>query len=309
MWNPHLGEKLFFGTSPPLSWFHRPLPMLSYSCSISLQQLQLLLTCQILKILWLSLNWRSRHCLVRQVPRGHCLRPCSEALLPTSNPKVHIFVVTSGPLTGEDRTKSLPRWALLLFSHSHLPNIKWKWLHSLPMPRGWVMLLRFTTSTFSTCSQTLHASVSLASTNIAYMGLQNSQGKGTKESPWGWGQWHLLFSGPASIGWGQDIDTNPFAFPRYAQMKLASPLQVRCRVSLYLSICRCYLDLSGSHQGVGIYAFKAGPTAFHKSGWTHYAAECKVQPFWAQPDCEAESRSSGMQMHYKIFSLKESILR
>lgn len=195
MWNLHLGEKLFLGTSPHLLWFHRPLPTLSYNCSISLQQLQLLLTCQILKILWLSLNWRSLHCLVRQIPRGHCLRTCSEALLPTSNPKVHIFVVTSGPLTGEDRTKSLPHWALLLFLHSHLSNIKWKWLHSLPMPRGWVMLLRFTTSTFSTRSQTL--SVSLASTNIAYMGLQNSQGKGTKESPGGWGQWHLLFSGPA----------------------------------------------------------------------------------------------------------------
>lgn len=49
MWNPHL-EKLFVGTSPYLSRFPRPLPTLGYSCSISLQQLQLLLTCQILKI-------------------------------------------------------------------------------------------------------------------------------------------------------------------------------------------------------------------------------------------------------------------
>lgn len=193
MWNPHLGEKLFFGTSPHLLWFHRPLPMLSYNCSISLQQLQLLLTCQILKILWLSLNWRSLHCLVRQIPRGHCLRACSEALHPASNPKVHIF----DPLREKTGPNHYHAELYCFFLHSHLPNIKWKWLHSLPMPRGWVMLLRFTTSTFSTCSQTLHASVSLASTNIAYMGLQNSQGKGTKESPWGWRQWHLLFSGPA----------------------------------------------------------------------------------------------------------------
>lgn len=186
MWNLHLGEKLFVGTSPHHSRFHRPLPLLSYKCSIPLQQLQLLLTCQILKILRLSLNWRSWHCLLREVPQGHRLRLCPEALLPTRNPKVHIFIDTSGPLKGEDRTKPLPHWALLLFSHSHLPNIKWKWLHSLPVPRGRVMLLRFTIITFSTCGQTLHASVSLASTNtecVAYVRLQNSQEEGIEESP------------------------------------------------------------------------------------------------------------------------------
>lgn len=113
------------------------------------------------------------------------------------------------------------------------------------------MLLRFTIITFSTCGQTLHTSISLASTNtecVAYVRLQNSQEEGIEESPWGWGWRNLLSLGPASIGWGWDIDTNPFTFPRYAQIKLASP-QLQCRVSLYPSICLCCLDLSGSQSG------------------------------------------------------------
>lgn len=144
MWNPYLGEKLYIGSFPHLSWFHRPLPTLSHNCSISLQQLQLLLTRQILKILWLSLHWKRCHCLVRQVPGGHHLRPCSETLFSTSNTKVQVSVDTSGPLKGEDGTKSLPSWGPFLFIHSNLPKIKWMWLHSLPMPRGWMMMLRFT---------------------------------------------------------------------------------------------------------------------------------------------------------------------
>lgn len=70
----------------------------------------------------------------------------------------------------EDRTKSLPSRGQFLFIHRCLPNIKWMWLHSLPMPRGWVMILRFT-----------------------------------------------------STGWGQDIDTDSFFFPRCAQNKSALP--------------------------------------------------------------------------------------
>lgn len=134
MWNPYLGEKLYIGTFPHLSWFHRPLPTLSHNCSISLRQLQLLLTCQILKILWLSLHWRRCHCLVRQVPGGHRLRPCSEALFSTSNTKVQVSADTSGPLKGEDGTKSLPSWGPFLFIHSNLPKIKWMWLHSQDSP-------------------------------------------------------------------------------------------------------------------------------------------------------------------------------
>lgn len=45
-------------------------------------------------------------CLVRQIPRGHCLRPCSKALFSTSYTKVHISVDTSGP-PKEDGIKSI----------------------------------------------------------------------------------------------------------------------------------------------------------------------------------------------------------
>lgn len=97
MWNPHLGEKLYIGTFPHLSWFHRPLPTLSHNCSISLQWLQLLLTCQILKRLWLSLNWRRCHCLVRQGPRAHWDPPLKPCFLPII-PKCTFLLILLGPV-------------------------------------------------------------------------------------------------------------------------------------------------------------------------------------------------------------------
>lgn len=193
MWNPHLGEKLYIGTFPHLSWFHRPLPTLSHNCSISLQWLQLLLTCQILKRLWLSLNWRRCHCLVRQGPRAHCDPPLKPCFLPII-PKCTFLLILLGPV----KKMGPNHYPLEVYFFSYID----------------IFL------TFNRCDC------------IACL---------CPEDEW----WS--YDSPA-LGWGQDMDTNPFYFPRCAQNKSALP-RLHGRESLYLSICPCCLDLRRWHQG------------------------------------------------------------